>query len=83
MFFFQDLSPLVHFRLPLGIHLYFNPWVTLICFLLLWAFVVATALYDNTTYLLVMKEYIARDFTWLFVASLSGWAIFLVVVYFR
>ncbi len=77
----EDLSPVCACSL-FGVNLYFNPWVTLISLALLWAFVVVTAVLRNQDYLVTGRQYIAGNFTWLYVGSFSAWVVFLVIVYF-
>ena len=72
-------------KLNLGrIRLNFNPVVTFVGAILIWAFVAVCMGYPDTSleYMTKCKSWITKHFSWLYIASINGWLVFILIVYF-
>lgn len=73
------------FKAKLGyFHLDFNPIVTIISAIIIWAFVIWCVVYTETASnsMKDAKRWITETFTWLYIGTQDVWFFFLVILYF-
>ena len=71
------------FKLPVIGEMRFNPVVSLFAIIAIWGFVAVCMIEKENVPFSQWKEWIVRNFTWLYIGSTDIWVVFALVLYFR